>query len=96
MFLNSLSDGPIELMKRRKDKINLSSDNKKVFFIGLVVIAISGLAIFLYYAAVDKVNINNINNNNNNNDQTARAALIKEISNPTIRVLLLLVVMKLR
>jgi protein-disulfide isomerase len=86
MFLNSLLDGPLELMKRRKDKINLSSDkkrrkdNKKVFFVGLViaVIAISGMAIFLYYAAVHKVNINI-----NNNDQTARAALIKEISNPT-------------
>jgi len=34
------------------------------------------MAIFLYYAAVHKVNINN-------NDQTARAAIIKEISNPT-------------
>jgi protein-disulfide isomerase len=80
MFLNSLLHGQIELMKRRKDKINLSSDNKKVFFIGLVtaVIAISGVAIFLYYTAVHQVNINI-----SNNDPTARTFLIKEISNPT-------------
>jgi protein-disulfide isomerase len=80
MFLNSFLDGRIELMKRRKDKINFPSNNKKVFFMGLVItaIAISGIAIFLYYAAVHKVNINI-----NNNDQAVRAALIKEISNPT-------------
>lgn len=69
-------------MKRRKNKINSSSNkNKKVFFIGLVIaaIAISGtLAIFLFSVAVHKVNTNI-----NNNDQAAKASLIKEISNPT-------------
>ena len=61
MFLNSFLDGRIELMKRRKDKINFPYNNKRVFFIGLVIaaIAISGiLAIFLYSAAVHKVNTN--------------------------------------
>ena len=67
-------------MKRRKDKVNLHSNNKnkKVFIIGLVIaaIAISGiLAIVL-----PSVGIHNVNNNN---DQVAKALLIKEISNPT-------------
>jgi protein-disulfide isomerase len=67
-------------MKRRKDKVNLHSNNKnkKVFVIGLVIaaIAISGiLAVVLPSVG--------IHNANNNNDQTAKALLIKEISNPT-------------
>jgi len=67
-------------MKRRKDKVNLHSNNKnkKVFVIGLVIaaIAISGiLAVVL--PSVD------IHNANNKNDQAAKALLIKEISNPT-------------
>jgi protein-disulfide isomerase len=68
-------------MKRRKDKVNLPSKNKKVFLLSLVIaaIAISGiLAIFLSSAAV-----HNVNTNIKNNDQTARALLIREISNPT-------------
>ncbi|MFY9871918.1 MAG: hypothetical protein WAK17_19575, partial [Candidatus Nitrosopolaris sp.] len=49
LFSNSFLDvrDELELMKRRKDKVNLHSNNKnkKVFIIGLVVaaIAISGI-----------------------------------------------------
>jgi protein-disulfide isomerase len=82
LFSNSFLDvrDELELMKRRKDKVNLHSNNKnkKVFIIGLVVaaIAISGiLAIVL-----PSVGIHNVNNNN---DQAAKSLLIKEISNPT-------------
>jgi protein-disulfide isomerase len=77
LFSNSFLDvrDQPELMKRRKDKVNLHSNNKnkKVLIIGLVVaaIAISGiLAIVLPSVGI-------------HNGQAAKALLIKEISNPT-------------
>ena len=82
LFSNSFLDvrDHLELMKRRKDKVNFHSNNrnKKVFIIGLVIaaIAISGiLAIVLPSVVIHKVN--------NNNGQAAKSLLIKEISNPT-------------
>ena len=68
-------------MKRRKDKVNLHSNNKdkKVFIIGLVIaaIAFSGILVIV----LPSVGIHNLNNNNN--DQAAKSLLIKEISNPS-------------
>jgi protein-disulfide isomerase len=80
LFSNSFLDrrNHLELMKRRKDKANLHSKNKKVFIVGLVIaaIAISGiLAIFLPSVV--------IHNANYNDDQAPKSLLIKEISNPT-------------
>lgn len=82
LFSNSFLDvrDHLELMKRRKDKVNLHSNNKnkKVFIICLVVaaIAISGILAIVLPSVV-------IHNVNNNNDQAAKSLLIKEISNPT-------------
>ncbi len=81
LFSNSFLDvrDQPELMKRRKDKVNLHSNNKnkKVFIIGLVIaaIAISGILAIVLPSVGHNVN--------NNNGQAAKALLIKEISNPT-------------
>ena len=67
-------------MKRRKDKVNLHSNNKnkKVFIIGLVIsaVVISGILAVVLPSVV-------IHNVNNNNGQAAKSLLIKEISSPT-------------
>ncbi len=70
-------------MKGRKNKVNLRRKNKyknkNVFLLGLIIAAISCiLAVFFSSAAV-----HNVNTNIKNNDQTAKALLIREISNPT-------------
>jgi protein-disulfide isomerase len=82
LFSNSFLDvrDKHALMERRKDKVNLRSNNKnkKVFIICLLIaaIAISGILAIVLPSAAN-------HNMNNNKDQAAKALLIKEISNPT-------------